>query len=148
MTDEIQPPEPPESTVTPPPQGPQGSEGVAIVGIVLQQMESMKADILRKIDDNARSATRRWNTHEEEHDEHGKVHDDLASAIAELKRQFDEHMRKERDEQLVRDTRMGPLRATWRLFTADKRWVVVFLYMGFQMLDDFMQFLHQIGLLH
>lgn len=127
-------------TEQPPPPMPKGSEGVAIVGILLQQMESMKGDILRKIDENAKAAIRRWQSHEDDHAE-------LERGLVELKRQFDEHMQDEREKKIVFNTRMGPLRSLYQFIVADKRWLIVFTYIGIQFADDVWTFLHTVGLL-
>lgn len=101
-----------------PPPMPKGSEGVAIVGILLQQMESMKGDILSKIDENAKAAVRRWQSHEDEHH-------NLEQGLKELRQQFDEHMRKERDADLIFDARVAPLKRVGLLVAREWRTIAL-----------------------
>lgn len=119
---------------------PKGAEGVAIVGILLQQMESMKGDILSKIDENAKAALRRWQSHEDEHH-------NLEQGLKELKKRFDDHMATEREKQIVFNTRMSPFRSLYQFVVSDKRWLIVFVYIGIQFADDVWTFLHAVGLL-
>lgn len=74
-----------------------------LLNVLLTQLDNAEKRITAKIDANAQSAVRRWEAHDTEHRT-------LSEAIGELKRQFDEHMRQEREEDLVFDARIAPMR--------------------------------------
>jgi hypothetical protein len=80
-----------------------GSNEGALLNVLLTQLDNAEKRLSAKMDANAASAMRRWEHHDIEHRT-------LSEAVGELKRQFDEHMRQEREEDLVFDARMAPMR--------------------------------------
>lgn len=115
-------------------------ETIGVLSLVLSQLGETERRIVRKIDDNSAAAVRRWKSHDEEHVE-------LSRAVQQIGDLLEAHLGSERDARLVFDTRMGPVLGLWRFATADKRWLVVFLYIAVQFADDVWTFLHATGLL-
>ena len=79
------------------------SGDTGLLNVLLTQLDNAEKRIIAKVDANAQSAVRRWEAHDTEHRT-------LSDAVGELKRQFDAHMQAEREEDLVFDARIAPMR--------------------------------------
>lgn len=116
---------PDDDVLTPPPAASAASaavistaDPVSIVNLVLVQMGELERRLGAKIDSNAASAMRRWEHHDQEHRT-------LSEAVGELKRQFDAHLQAERDEDLVMEARLGPVKRAGAWLVREWRTVAI-----------------------
>lgn len=110
-----------EDTPTPPEQPPivvTTGDPVTIINVLLTQLGASERRIVKKIDDNADSAMRRWRSHDNEHE-------DLAKAVSDLARRFDIHLEAEERDQLIYDARVAPVKRLGLLLAREWRTILV-----------------------
>lgn len=94
----------PSSVTTPlPVQSITSGEQIGILSLFLTQLGDVERRISKKIDENSRAAAGRWKDHEADHAEQ-------AEALRHLTERFDTHLRKEADEDLIFQARLGPVK--------------------------------------
>jgi len=99
---------------------------LAIVQIVLGQMTLLEQRLMQKMDENAGAARDRWRSHDEQHDEWEK-------ALKSIGHRLDDHLRKEEQEDLIFDARLGPMKRAGAWLTREWRTAAII----FLLLADF-----------
>lgn len=102
-----------------PDHGPTNGNELAIVQIVLQQLTLMESRLGNRIDKIDAAEHKRWVAHDADVTKrwasHETDHDDLMKSIQGIGHRLEDHLRKEAQEELIFDARVGPLRraSTW-----------------------------------
>lgn len=106
------------------------------VTIMLSQMTLLESRLGSKIDRLEGSQTGRWVTHETEHIAFEKL-------LTGLTKRLDEHLRKEEREELVFESRVGPLMRGAKWLTKEWRTVSILTLI---VLDGFVRFRSLLGI--
>jgi hypothetical protein len=104
------------------------ADPMQIVAILMSQLTELERRIGGKIDTNAQSALKRW-------DHHAIEHSTLSDAVGELKRQFDDHVRVEREEDLIHDARLAPMKRLALLAAREWRTIAIALLFTFEFIQ-------------
>jgi hypothetical protein len=111
------------------------SNDLTVVTLVLQQMTLLEARLIKRLDDNAKALSGKWDHHEAEHA-------DLINRLSKHETLLLEHLREEEDQQLQFDARVKPVMSLAAIIKREWRTIVI---IGLLLLDGAEQVRHSLG---
>lgn len=93
----------------------------ALVTLFSGMLDAMERRIINRLDQNATGASERWKAHEKEHTDADKRLCDMQDLLS-------DHLNAERDEDLIAQARVAPVKTAFGWFVGNWRTVMLFIF--------------------